>query len=344
MEETILQCPICDSTSEVEAFKHHSSFARSFTLKALRKSLVKCKNCNLVCLHPQPTEEALSQVYDKEYLKEQRLYRPAVYDLATKVFLSLIKMEVSLRKKEMLGRGTSKLIWPLNRLFSSLLYIPLVKADCWKVPKALDVGCSSGDGMRLLHEVGWDVYGLDVNKDAIERANDLFPGRAFLGQIEDMNWPDEEFDLVRMSHVLEHLRNPLETLIGIRRILKVGGHLIISMPNTNSLEALLFQSTWHAWDFPHLWHFNRQTTRGILTASGFNPSSIQIHTTSTGFGVALRHAINNFDDLYAFCLRIATRLYNSFVIRCFLFPLEQFIATIGLGNTIVASAHKSREG
>lgn len=105
----------------------------------------------------------------------------------------------------------------------------------------------------------------------------------------------------------------------------------------------MFQNTWHAWDFPHLWHFNRQTISKIFIASGFSPSSIRIYTPSTGFGVAFHQATKNFDGFYKSCLQITTKIYDTSLMRCFLFPLEQLISTIGFGNTIVATACKSRE-
>ncbi|MBU0693810.1 MAG: methyltransferase domain-containing protein [Candidatus Omnitrophica bacterium] len=338
MNQIILQCPICGHTTEGEIFKHYSTFPKEFFLRAFQESLANCKNCGLTCLYPQPTEEILNQFYDEKYLEEQKLHRPAIYSYAMNLFIFLVR---HLRRKDALGKFA---IWPTAKLLSLLLCIPLVKGDQQGIPKALDVGCSTGDAMRLLHETGWEVYGFDINKAAVMKARGLFPDNVFLGQMDNMHWSDEEFDLVRMSHVLEHLKDPIKTLTEIRRVLKVGGHLIVSVPNAGSLEKLMFQSTWHAWDFPHLWHFNRQTIKEILAASGFDPSSIRIHTTSTGFGIALRQATKNFDGFYELCLQVATWTYDTSLIRCLLFPLEQLISTIGLGNTVVATAYKSREG
>ncbi|MBU2505093.1 MAG: class I SAM-dependent methyltransferase [Candidatus Omnitrophica bacterium] len=217
MNQVILQCPICGHATEGEILKHYSTFPESFFLRTLQESLANCKNCDLICLYPQPTEEILNQFYDEKYLEEQKLHRRAIYSYTMNLFISLVR---HLRRKDALGKFA---VWSIAKLLSLLLCIPLIKKDRQGIPKALDVGCSTGDAMRLLHETGWEVYGFDINKTAVMEAKSLFPNNVFLGQIDNMHWSDEEFDLVRMAHVLEHLRDPIKTLTEIRRVLKVGG-------------------------------------------------------------------------------------------------------------------------
>jgi SAM-dependent methyltransferase len=66
---------------------------------------------------------------------------------------------------------------------------------------------------------------------------------------------DESFDFVHSSHCLEHMRDPVEALKNWFRVLKVGGHLVILVPDEDLYEMGVFPSrnnTDHKWTFT-LW-------------------------------------------------------------------------------------------
>jgi predicted SAM-dependent methyltransferase len=79
-----------------------------------------------------------------------------------------------------------------------------------------------------------------------------------------------------MSHVIEHLHRPKETLQKINRILKPGGKLIVSTPNFGSLAALIFKSYWFTTDSPrHLFLFTAETLSRMLHEAGFGIKKIE---------------------------------------------------------------------
>ncbi len=98
--------------------------------------------------------------------------------------------------------------------------------------RALDCGCGAGDNARLLRERGWRVTGVTI--DPSERAAagreceqvelaDLAGGLQFA--------PDGSYQLVLLSHILEHLADPVPLLAEARRVLAPGGRILVALPN-----------------------------------------------------------------------------------------------------------------
>lgn len=90
--------------------------------------------------------------------------------------------------------------------------------------RALDVGCREGTQTRRLKEKGYRVTSIDIDK-AYENA-----------QIVDINeglpFEDNFFELIWCSEVIEHLENPQKSVNEFRRVLKPGGLLVVTTPNS----------------------------------------------------------------------------------------------------------------
>jgi predicted SAM-dependent methyltransferase len=69
-------------------------------------------------------------------------------------------------------------------------------------------------------------------------------------------YKDESFDTVYSSHVLEHMEDPAKAVMNWWRILKTGGHLIISVPDMFAYERQLhLPSRWNP-DHKSMWTYN----------------------------------------------------------------------------------------
>jgi 2-polyprenyl-3-methyl-5-hydroxy-6-metoxy-1,4-benzoquinol methylase len=106
----------------------------------------------------------------------------------------------------------------------------LAKIDQQKpLTNVLDVGCGSGFFMLML---GGNVVGID-NAENVEvcRKRGL---TAYAADLENDRFPleNETFDAAVCLEVMEHLRNPNNCLNEVSRLLKPGGHLLISTPNS----------------------------------------------------------------------------------------------------------------
>jgi len=107
--------------------------------------------------------------------------------------------------------------------------------------RVLDVGCGAGDFGRTLKETTRveEVVGIEIVERAWELAKENLDD-AILGSIEDMELPfeDDYFDLICCNDVLEHLVDPLDALKKLRRVLRPGGHVIISIPNARYYDIV----------------------------------------------------------------------------------------------------------
>jgi len=219
-----------------------------------RFNIVKCSNCNLVYLNPRPSKESISSYYPDEY----EPYNARGRSLAERV--SKILLDSYYRKE--------KNIFSLVKSFlAQLIYSPVPSK---KQGKILDIGCGPGISLYNLKKFGWNVYGLDISQKAVNFArNNLDLKNVRRGFIEDAFYHKEYFDVIRMSHVIEHLNDPKETLLKIRKILKKNGILIITTPDFSSPLRPVFGPCWFPLESPrHLYLFTPETISLLLKKVG----------------------------------------------------------------------------
>ncbi len=120
----------------------------------------------------------------------------------------------------------------------------------------LDIGAGTGDFLKQATNKGWTIEGVEPNASARKLASQK--GVSLAESIEDFN--GQQFDVVTLWHVLEHLPNLEETIKRIEDLINPGGVLIIAVPNFKSYDAKHYQSFWAAFDVPrHLWHFSKKS-------------------------------------------------------------------------------------
>lgn len=153
--------------------------------------------------------------------------------------------------------------------------------------KLLDVGCGNGQFLLRAKDIGYEVEGLDFDKKTVEVARALGLNIKF-GNIDDISHIGY-YDVITLSHVIEHVHNPEDLLIKIYRLLKVGGYFYIATPNFGSAGRKTFGKFWRGFEFPrHLHIFNINELKDVLSKVGFSrieviydlPQSVGILKTS----------------------------------------------------------------
>lgn len=144
-----------------------------------------------------------------------------------------------------------------------------LRAHRGSVRTHLDIGCSTG---ALLSEVR-ERFGcrLSVGVEPTHR----YRARAaanfhVVDHLEKVGPPDGGFELVTLSHVLEHLTDPLEYLRLLHRdYMAPHGHLLIEVPN------LMGHSSF---EISHQYCFYTKTLRNLLGRAGFEVVAMKVHS------------------------------------------------------------------
>ena len=105
--------------------------------------------------------------------------------------------------------------------------------------RLLEIGCSSGYLTSHFLGKAERVCGLDMNLPALGCATRRHPNVPFVcGSAEHLPFADDSFDVIVMLEVIEHTCSDAAALAEIRRVLKVGGVLILSTPNSGLFAFL----------------------------------------------------------------------------------------------------------
>ena len=142
--------------------------------------------------------------------------------------------------------------------------------------RLLDVGCSCGYFMEVAAARGFDVHGVEFTPGAIAAASPEIRSRIFEGVLETM--PDSgPFDVVSAFDLIEHVPDPRGFLRRCRGLLKPGGAIMISTPDTGHVLRFLMRSRWPMLQpMQHLFLFSRQAMERALAAEGFE--NIRVET------------------------------------------------------------------
>ncbi len=101
----------------------------------------------------------------------------------------------------------------------------------------LDIGCARGDLLKALRDKGFDCYGVEISRGAVDIGRRDFGLNLFAGTLDEAAYPDDHFDWVSAGDVVEHLQDPAAMIKEIARILRPSGRIIIEVPS----EATIFR-------------------------------------------------------------------------------------------------------
>ena len=166
----------------------------------------------------------------------------------------------------------------------------------------VDIGCSIGIGSNILAHQARHVWGIDINEEALDFANRAYsrPNLTF-AKLDIENPPTRplaSFEVLVMSEILEHLKEP-ETGLGVikRFFIRKKGNTIgfITIPNINNEEVKkrdtenkLHLHRWTAGDFYALMtkHFEAVTMYSVDKLDKWLPEEMVDGNTKDGLIVA----------------------------------------------------------
>ena len=158
--------------------------------------------------------------------------------------------------------------------FEKLSYLlRLVTFDGYPGKRVLDVGCGVGNDLSRFAKGGAHVVGVDLAEHSIELARLNFQQRGLDGEFyvmngEQLDLPDNTFDVVYCHTVLHFTPHPSRMIKEIHRVLKPTGEAIVMTVNRRSwlnfLHKLMNVEIDHL-DAPIFWQYTKPEFRQLLS-------------------------------------------------------------------------------
>lgn len=259
IKKNTYQCIVCGKNQE-----------KQFTYKDFH--YYKCLRCGHVTTYPFPTRDEMEKHYQKKF--KEGNYRLAQefaqeYKVVYRQFVHLLKKAL---KKE--NKNTKRI-------------------------KVLDVGCFTGDFLVLMKEVGADVYGLELQDDAVKIANKKLHGRVKTADVMTDVFPTVRFDVITLLGIVEHVTDPMKLIKRSTELLKRGGVLMVQTPNSSSVLSRLTKQLWPPYaPVEHIHLFSKDSLTKALQQYGYTNITYTTHIKKLPLGYVYNQFKNFGPEFY----------------------------------------------
>ena len=239
-----------------------------------------CVDCGSGYLAVRPTAEYIHEAY-KNYYTHTNKKDKTINSSLRRVQKKLYSEYCSFAHKKYnfynwLVYFVARLIYPVGLYFDAKSrHI----AKFRNKGRLLDVGCGNGEFLQLARLYGWAVSGVDFDLEAVStaRANGLDIKH---GGIDVIN-KKERYDFISLSHVIEHVYDPVGFLKQCASLLSDGGVLWLETPNIESFGLRVYESNWRGLEPPrHLILFNKNSLINALHSVGLTNVKQKCHCLS----------------------------------------------------------------
>ncbi len=157
------------------------------------------------------------------------------------------------------------------RIFSKKFILSQITKD----HRVLDLGCSTGVISNYISEAANKVVGIDLNRKSIEKAKSTFKRNNLTFVCDEaesfLSGCEEKFDVLILSHIIEHIDNPLEFLNRFKNQFNL---IYIEVPDfdryyLNRYRVELSNSLIYS-DSDHVSEFDRKDLQHLLNQSGLS--------------------------------------------------------------------------
>jgi 2-polyprenyl-3-methyl-5-hydroxy-6-metoxy-1,4-benzoquinol methylase len=215
----------------------HSPHYRVFSTRT-KNRIVVCKICRLYYVNPIPEPDILmARVHDSTFYTRLLLESEARFQIR------------------------------FNHIFAHI-------EKTLKPGRVLDIGCGIGTGLAVARERGWEGIGIELSEHSVRIAhkNQL---DVRMMTLEETSFPNQQFDLIIVHHVLEHITDVQSFLNELSRVLSRKGLLFIAVPNVYAWQFFL-QGKRYGYTFhdDHFLHFSVSNLTWLIQNHGFRVAEI----------------------------------------------------------------------
>jgi len=271
VEMESVECPLCGG----QKYETVVATADHLTRIGGEFHVVRCGRCELAFTNPRPTERSIGLFYPESYSPYSG-------------------HETGMRPRKTVRRRLERAV--LQRYFDhpsdaagpatavmGLLGKAIIRNSRQRLPwipfrppgRMLDFGCGAGDFMKRMRELGWTVEGIDVSPAMAQRLRESAGLRMHVGSLPHPDVHPDSFDAIVMWDSLEHVHCPRHVLQAARDALRMGGLLVVGVPNFASWSRHHFRQNWFGLELPrHLTHFTPATLSAMAELAGFRVLSL----------------------------------------------------------------------
>lgn len=287
--ELVDACPFCLGSSRTVAFSNVQDW--SFRCAPGLWTYWDCSGCRSLYLSPRPTATSIGAAYAHYYThvdgQSSSFFQRITTRLRNEWFSQKLGANIAPRLH------LPALFDGIIKQIGARIVIPFgaIELASGARGRFLDVGCGAGHMVRLAKQLGWDAEGLEIDPLAVNAARQ---GGLTIqeGTSDQLVNYEGQLDAILCSHVLEHVHAPLEMLHQLKRALRPGGLLLITLPNALSVMRRHFGPNWRGLEAPrHLAIPSEPELTRLLLEVGFSVSSHadnRLETAAESFRISRR--------------------------------------------------------
>jgi 2-polyprenyl-3-methyl-5-hydroxy-6-metoxy-1,4-benzoquinol methylase len=148
----------------------------------------------------------------------------------------------------------------------------------------LEIGFGNGAGLFAGYKLGFQSYGIDLDPASVSSAKAFAEKHTYAvtcicGDVTLLRTRDIKFDIVKASHILEHVIDPIRFLSDIAQAQPAGGYLILECPNNKAAFWFLknrVRKAFNRLNFynslklqEHLWGYTKKSLPLVLRKAGY---------------------------------------------------------------------------
>lgn len=207
---------------------------------------VSCSKCNTIYISKRIPEEKIGRAYESYADVNESIHKKISLKSNIKKFISKIVLRTIFLFQK------NKLMLPFYMALQNLHYNFFLIENTHN--KILDFGCGIGKHASKFKSLGYEVLGVEFDDKSISKASQLID----VIHVDDLyKLKNREFDLIYLSHVIEHVYDPIGLIKFLKTILSNEGKIVMVTPNADSRLFERLKTSWRGLEPPrHIYIFS----------------------------------------------------------------------------------------
>lgn len=228
-----INCPVCDSQDYEKIYKKKYRLWNKNNLFIWLAQQVICRNCGMIFTNPQPSNTTLEWFYESDLR----------FGEISKYFRE--------SQLEFIHGNTSE--------------------NCRTI---FDIGAFNGTFLNIARSKGYVVYGIEPSEEGVQEVMGRYGIKIIKGFLNEefLNSFNEKFDIITISHVLEHIKEPVKFLELAVKITNPDRYIYVEVPDTNRPFA---ESIADFFSNQHIMHYTEGSLRNIANILGLCIATVE---------------------------------------------------------------------